>query len=128
MWSIFVVVISHLRSARCGRSFQNKYLPDFLNNNCRKSLLEACNFIKKDTPTQVLFCEFCEISKSTFFIEHFWVTAFEQCLILFIFIFFSKNAKRKTSDTGKHVSKLAHELNPYNYSGVYCDISKQLAN
>ena len=34
-----------------------------------KSLLDsqACNFIKKETLTQVFSCEFCEISKSTFF-------------------------------------------------------------
>ena len=29
----------------------------------------ACNFTKKETLTQVLFCEFYEISKSTFFTE-----------------------------------------------------------
>ena len=27
---------------------------------------EACNFFKKETLTQVFFCEFCEISKNTF--------------------------------------------------------------
>ena len=27
----------------------------------------ACNFIKKETLAQVFSCEFCEISKSTFF-------------------------------------------------------------
>ena len=26
----------------------------------------ACNFIKKESPAQVLSCEFCEISKNTF--------------------------------------------------------------
>ena len=26
----------------------------------------ACNFIKKETLAQVLFCEFCELSKNTF--------------------------------------------------------------
>ena len=30
----------------------------------------ACNFIKKDTLTQVLSCELCEISKKTFSTEH----------------------------------------------------------
>ena len=35
----------------------------------------ACNFIKKETLTQVFPCEFCEISKSTFFTEHLWATA-----------------------------------------------------
>ena len=29
-------------------------------------------FIKKETPAQVLFCEFYEVSKNTFFIEHLW--------------------------------------------------------
>ena len=30
----------------------------------------ACNFIKKEALAQVLSCEFSEISKNTFFIEH----------------------------------------------------------
>ena len=30
-------------------------------------LLQACNFIKKETQSQVFSCEFCEISKNTFF-------------------------------------------------------------
>ena len=30
----------------------------------------ACNFIKKETLAQVFSCEFCEISKNTFFTEH----------------------------------------------------------
>ena len=29
-------------------------------------------FIKKETLAQVFSCEFCEISKNTFVIEHFW--------------------------------------------------------
>ena len=36
---------------------------------------EACNFIKKETLAQVFSCEFCEISKNTFSIEHFQMTA-----------------------------------------------------
>ena len=31
---------------------------------------QACNFIKKETLVQVFSCEFCEISKNTFFTEH----------------------------------------------------------
>ena len=38
-------------------------------------LYEACNFIKKDTLAQMLSCEFCEISKNTFFTEQLWTTA-----------------------------------------------------
>ena len=32
-------------------------------------------FIKKVTLAQVFSCEFCEISKNTFFTEHLWATA-----------------------------------------------------
>ena len=32
--------------------------------------LPVCNFIKKETLTLVFSCEFCQISKNTFFIEH----------------------------------------------------------
>ena len=35
---------------------------------------EACNFIKKEALAQVFSCEFCEISKNTFFTEHLWTT------------------------------------------------------
>ena len=36
---------------------------------------QACNFIKKDSVVQVFSCEFCEISKNAFFIEHLRATA-----------------------------------------------------
>ena len=39
---------------------------------------EACNFIKKETPTKVFSCKFCEIFKNTFFTEHF-TTASSFC-------------------------------------------------
>ena len=32
-------------------------------------------FKKKKTQTQLFFCEFCEISKNTFFTERLWMTA-----------------------------------------------------
>ena len=45
----------------------------------------ACNFIKKETLAQVFSCEFCEISKNTFFKEHVSATAslfsYELCKI-----------------------------------------------
>ena len=37
--------------------------------------LKASNFIKKEALAQVFSCEFCEISKNTFFTEHLWATA-----------------------------------------------------
>ena len=33
----------------------------------------ACNFTKKETLVQVFSCEFCKISKNTFFTEHWWL-------------------------------------------------------
>ena len=34
--------------------------------------VQACNFIKRETLAQVFSCEFCKISKNTFFTEHLW--------------------------------------------------------
>ena len=39
----------------------------------KKSFL--IKFIKKESLAQVFSCEFCEISKNTFFTEHLWTTA-----------------------------------------------------
>ena len=38
-----------------------------------------CNSIKKQTMAQVSSCEFCEIFKNTFFIEHFWLLLLDPC-------------------------------------------------
>ena len=35
----------------------------------------TCNFIKIETLAYVVFCEFFEISKKTFFTENLWTTA-----------------------------------------------------
>ena len=37
---------------------------------CKKG--QACNFIKIETPTQMFFCKFWEVSKNTFFTEYLW--------------------------------------------------------
>ena len=42
------------------------------------SFSEAWNFIKKESLAQVLYCQFCEISKNTSFTEQLWATAFAQ--------------------------------------------------
>ena len=41
-------------------------------------MCQSLFFIKKETLAQVFSCEFCEISKSTFFTEHAWTTASEK--------------------------------------------------
>ena len=38
-------------------------------------VLQACNFIKKKTPTQVFFYEYCEIFKNAYFEKHLRTTA-----------------------------------------------------
>ena len=40
--------------------------------------LQAWNFFKKETPTQVFSCEICEIYKNTYFEEHLRTTASEK--------------------------------------------------
>ena len=38
--------------------------------------LSSATLFKKETLVQVFSCEFCEISKNTFFTEHLWTTAY----------------------------------------------------
>ena len=46
-----------------------------LSSHLRCSMKKACNFIKKETPTLVFSCEFCENFKNTFFTVYFWRNA-----------------------------------------------------
>ena len=52
--------------------------------SCR---LETCNFIKIENLVQLFSCEFCEISKNTFFMEHLWwlLLLLHFCHILYLF-------------------------------------------
>ena len=47
----------------------------------KSSQPRAFNFIKKETLTQVLTCDFCEISKNTFFKKYLWTTASDSLTI-----------------------------------------------
>ena len=44
----------------------------------------VCNFIKREALAHVFSCEFCEISKITFFIEHLRRTASALCVYFYI--------------------------------------------
>ena len=57
------------------RNFTGKHLHQSLFFNKVIGLMQACNFIKKESLAQVFFCEFCDISENTFFTEHLWATA-----------------------------------------------------
>ena len=48
---------------------------------CQSIFFNKKVFIKKENLAQVFSCEFCEISKNTFFEEHLWTTA---CAAAFI--------------------------------------------
>ena len=41
----------------------------------KKILGQVCNFVKKETLAQVLSCEFCKVTKNTFFTEPLPATA-----------------------------------------------------
>ena len=56
---------------------------------------ELRNFIRKETLAQVFSCEFCEISKNTFFTEHLWTTA---------------------SEVSQNISKKSHLMTNWNHS------------
>ena len=75
---------------------------------------QACNFIKKETLAHVLSCEFCEISRNTFFTEHLWATA---ALFRHSFTFNSQflyELKRKV-----HLSKTLCGISHFRFSLVF---------
>ena len=57
---------------------------------CNKIQPQACNIIKKETLAHVFSCEFCEISKNTFFTEHLRVTRSIKALIKTALLVFAK--------------------------------------
>ena len=68
---MFLEISENLQESTCARvSFLIKLQAE----------AEACNFINKETLAQVFSCEFCDIWKNTFFIEHLWATASEEHL------------------------------------------------
>ena len=70
------IINTRSRHQRC--SMFSKISQNTQENTCaRVSARVACNFIKKQILTRVFSCEFCEISKSTFFTEYLRTTALE---------------------------------------------------
>ena len=61
----------------------------FIEINCaRDSFLIKKDFIKKESLSQVFSCEFCEISKKTFFTEHLRKTAAAISSLFFLLSLF----------------------------------------
>ena len=70
---------------------------------CKKVFLE-CNFIKKETLAQVFSCEFCEISKNTFFTEHVWATASIKSVCMSVMLHIYRNLFQNLRSTLKPFS------------------------
>ena len=57
----------------CEKRCSNKFRKILRKNLCQSLLFnKVAGLIKKETLAQVFSCEFCEICKSTIFIEDFW--------------------------------------------------------
>ena len=82
---------------RCSQKFYKNHRKTAVPESLFLIKLQACNFIKIVTLTQVFSCEFWKISKNNFFTEHLWTTAscitevfpvimydYNQCFILTI--------------------------------------------
>ena len=94
-----------VRSSHCRCSIRKgvlRNLAKFTRKHLRQSLFfnkfaclrpKACNFIEKEILPQVLSCEFCQISKNTFFTEPLSATTSAVCknMILRSFFFFKNN-------------------------------------
>ena len=72
---MFLEISQNLQENTCARvSFLIKLQALFFNKVVGLRP-KACNFIKKEILAHVFSCEFCEISKNTFFTEHLWTAA-----------------------------------------------------
>ena len=69
--NLFFPSFSISRSSHQRCSMKKGFLKNFTKFT-GKHMCQACNFIKKETLAQVLCCEFCEMSKKTFYVEHLW--------------------------------------------------------
>ena len=63
----------------CDKNIATFMLQLFYDKNNRQTFanhrLETCNFVKKETLTQVFSCEFCKIDKNTFYYRTLLVAA-----------------------------------------------------
>ena len=91
------VLSEHIRPETVTRRCSVKKVPLKITQNSQESIsvrvsflirlqVKACNFIKKETLTQVFSCEFGEIFKNTFFIEYLWWLLLYDTLSISFFI------------------------------------------
>ena len=82
--------------------FQNKiyYLGKIY--SCFTIIKLSKHTIKKETLAQIFSCEFCKISKNTFFAEHLWATASKQVTVPLQYLQTAKSlisSYRRTGET-----------------------------
>ena len=77
--SLFLNKITGIRPATLLKNSDTGVFLWFLRNS------QACNFIRKETSTQVLSCEFCEIFKDIFFSRTPPLAAFEYLNVVLCF-------------------------------------------
>ena len=91
------VLSEHIRPETVTRRCSVKKVPLKITQNSQENIsvrvsflirlqVKACNFIKKETLTQVFSCEFGEIFKNTFFIEYLWWLLLYDTLSISFFI------------------------------------------
>ena len=78
MWKILLTTEAATRNVLYRKVFLEILRNSQENTLVRVSFLiklqaSVCDFIKNKTLAQVFFCEFCEVSKNTFFTEHLWL-------------------------------------------------------
>ena len=95
-WSLFLIKLIKLGLQACNFIEKRLQRRCFLVHCILQFYYQACNFIKKETLAQV-FCEFCEISRNTFFTVHLRATASLWIYIEFISLKFS-NLRTAASD------------------------------
>ena len=71
----FLAVLSKAATRGVPKNSQNSQENTCARVSCLIKLQASGNFLKKETLAQVFSCEFCDISKNTFFAEHLRVTA-----------------------------------------------------
>ena len=87
-WIVWLRVLRTFRNNRQEMFYKKKVFSNNLQNSQEIHRLQACNFTRKETPTQVFSCEFCEIFKNIFFMEHLqWLLLNLRILNFRLFIF-----------------------------------------
>ena len=64
----------------CKKGFFRKFAKFTGKPLCQSLFFNKVASLKKETQAQVFYCEFCEISKNTFFTEQLWATASAQSM------------------------------------------------